>query len=203
RDFNRDKSVTARLGFAPTPSLHLSLSAHRTGTLDAVNDELSEIWFGGLFFRALGPAATTHTFRASLVQGDAGWHWKQGHFNAAAGTAWFNDDNPAANDSRQLHFYSFELVQQLADKLHGAARYSDVRAPRGYPLGGLGDAGQYFFNPFGPQTTDLHRLSVGLGWRFGPPLVWKLEYSWENGRLTTGAPRDRENLFSTELALRF
>ncbi|MDB6114482.1 MAG: hypothetical protein JWQ62_1427, partial [Lacunisphaera sp.] len=41
RDFNRDKSVTARLGFAPTPSLHLSLSAHRTGTLDAVNDELS------------------------------------------------------------------------------------------------------------------------------------------------------------------
>ncbi len=39
--------------------------------------------------------------------------------------------------------------------------------------------GEYFFRP--SLTDELHRLSVGFGYRFGPPLVLKLEYSWEWG----------------------
>lgn len=203
RDFNKDKAVTVRLGFAPTPALHVSASGYRSGKLDAVNDPLSEIWFSGQFFRPLGPAATTRTYQASLFELDAAWQWKEGHFKATGGTAWFDDDSTTADYSRRLHFYSFELQQQMTAKLYGAARYSEVRAPRGYPLAGLGDGGRFFFNPFATPTTDLHRLSLGLSWRFAEPVIWKLEYSWENGRLTNGVPRDQEDLLATELALKF
>ena len=202
-DFAADKSATARLSLHPLPPLELSASAHRSGQLDRTNDVFSEIWFGGAFFRPLGAAAPPQTFSASLFQGDAAWRWKQGHLKAAAGLARYDDDHPAANDARRLQFYSIEILQQLADKLYGAARYSAVHAPAGYPIAGQGNAGKYFYNPYAPLTTDLHRLSLGLDYRFGPPLVWKVEYSWESGRLVGGAKRTDEDQFSTELGLKF
>jgi hypothetical protein len=202
-DYNKDKSVTIRLGFDPVKSLHLSASAHRTGKLDSVNDGLSEIWLSNGFFRALGTAATTKTFGASLYELDAIWHWKEGHFQATGGGARFDDDSTVADNSRHLTFYSFEVMQQLTGKLYGAARYSEIRAPKGYPLVGLGNAGTYFYNPFGPRTTELERFSAGLGYQFDLPLVWKLEYSWETGHLVGGAHRGNDDTLATELGLKF
>ena len=198
-DYNKDKAVTARLSFAPVESLHFSISGYRTGKLDAVADGVSAIWFGGELLGATSPA---QTFQAKLLELDGSCHWKEGHVTAAAGTAWYDDDYPGADYSRRIHYYSFEAMQQLTGRLYGAARYSEARVSAGgYPVVGLGDYGKYFYAS--PPTARLHRLSLALGYRFGPPLVWKLEYSWENGRLINGAPRDEENLFSTELALKF
>jgi uncharacterized coiled-coil protein SlyX len=202
-DYNKDKSVTIRLGFDPTKSLHLSASAHRTGKLDAVNDSLSEIWLANGFFRALGPAATTKTFSASLYELDAIWRWKEGHFQATGGGAHFDDDSTVADNSRNLSFHSFEVMQQLTGKLYGAARYSKIKTSEGYPLVGLGNAGTYFYNPFGPRTTDLERFSAGVGYQFDLPLVWKLEYSWESGHLLSGVRRGDADTFATELGLKF
>ena len=54
RDFNGDKAVVGRLGYDPTRWLHLSVSAMRTGDLDVNDDFLSELWFGGGWFRSIG-----------------------------------------------------------------------------------------------------------------------------------------------------
>ncbi len=202
-DYNKDKSVTVRLGFDPTHFLHLSASAHHTGKLDAVNDGLSEIWFSNGFFRALGTPATTRTFAATLYELDVIGRWKKGHFQATAGEARFDDDSSASDDSRHLTFYSFELMQQLTRKLYGATRYSKIRADKGYPIVGLGNAGEYFYNRFEPRTTDLNRFSAGLGYQFDLSLIWKLEYSWESGHLVGGAPRGDADTLATELGLKF
>ena len=199
-DYNQDKSVTARLSLEPVKGLHLSGSFHRTGKLDAKNDFFSNIWFGGGFFGALGPAATTRTFQATLYEFDAAWQWATGRAQATAGTAQFSDDNPAADDSRRLQYGGLEVVQQVNEKFYAAARYSEVRAAEGYPLVGLGDFGEYYF---GSPTVRLHRLSLGLGYRFAEALTWKIEYSLENGRLINGATRGGENMFSTEVGLKF
>ncbi len=201
-DFNQDKALTARLGFRPVKSLHLSASAYRTGKLDAQNDFFSNLWFGGGFFGSLGSPATTRTFQASLLELDAAWQWKEGQIKATAGTARYDDDDTTADNSRRLHYYSLEAVQQITEKLYGAARYSEVRVPGGgYPLVGLGDFGKYYFA--NPPTLKLHRLSLGVGYHFGDPLTWKLEYSWENGRLVDGVGRNGEDMLSTEVGLKF
>ena len=80
-----------------------------------------------------------------------------------------------------------------------------VRALRakGYPLAGFGNAGNYFYNPFATLTQNLSRMSVGFGYRIGPPLVLKFEYSRERGQLVNGVQRDREDFLSTEVGLKF
>lgn len=202
RDYNRDKSLTARLSLAPVKSLHLSASAHRTGRLDVNNDFFSNLWFGGGFFGSLGSPATTRTFQATMFEFDAAWQWQGSRIRATAGTARYDDDDTTADNSRRLHYYSLEAVQQLTEKLYGAARYSAVRSSAGgYPLVGLGDFGEYYFGS--PPTEKLNRLSLGLGYRFAEPLTWKVEYSWENGRLVNGESRDDENMLSTEVGLKF
>jgi hypothetical protein len=198
---NSDKAVALRLAVDPSPRLHLSASAMRTGELDA--SDLSELWFANTFFRSIGPTATTRTFSADLVELDAAWRWSKGHLKAAAGRVNYDDDSTTADYSRQIDYHNFELKQAFGANFFGAARYSAIRAPKGYPLAGLGEVGKYFFNPFGPRTTRLERLSLGVGYQFAPPLVWKLEYSWETGRLTTGAKRNDEDMFSSLLGVKF
>jgi hypothetical protein len=44
---------------------------------------------------------------------------------------------------------------------------------------------------------------VGFGYRFGPPLVLKLEYSWETGHLLNGITRNHEDFFGAQLGLKF
>lgn len=200
-DFNTDKAVIARLGYEATRWLHLSASAMRTGELNAKNDSLSEVWFGGGFFRALGAAGTTQLFQAKLYEADARVHWSGGHVAGALGRADFEDDDTSRSNNREMNYYFIEGQQQMGDRFFGAVRYSEIDTPRGYPLVGWGKFGTYFFGNL--LTERLQRVSLGFGYKIGPPIILKLEYSIERGRLTTGVRRDQEDFWGTELGLKF
>jgi len=198
---NPDKSLSGRIGFDPTPWLHLSASAMRTGRLSVSGDQVSALWFANGFFHALGPAAATSEFDASLGELDGAVHWDGGSLAAAGGVVRFDDNNPAGRDSRHMTYYYIEDTQELVGSLLAAARFSQISAPGGYPLVGQGAIGTFLFGPL--RTTSLSRLSFGLDYRFGPPLVLKVEYSPEWGQTLTGTKRDNEDLLSTELGVKF
>lgn len=200
-DFNSDKAVIARLGFDPARWLHLSASAMRTGDLSAKNDSLSEVWFGGGFFRALGGAATTQLFHADLYEADARVSWTSGHLAGALGRAKFDDDDTSRSNARRMNYAFVEGLQEIGGGFYGVARVSEIDAPGGYPLVGWGKFGTYLFGNL--LTTRLQRVSLGFGYKLGPPVVLKLEYSRERGRLTTGVRRDHEDFWGTELGLKF
>jgi len=67
---------------------------------------------------------------------------------------------------------------------------------------GLGNAGTFFYSGL-PLTENLKRLSLGVGYRFGDPLLLKLEYAQEDGRMMNGQARDKEDLFATEIVVKF
>ena len=201
QDFNPDKSVAGRIGFDPAPWLHLSGSAMRTGRLNSAGDQLSAMWFGNGFLRMLGPGTATSVFSATLGELDGSVHWDGGSLGAAGGLLNYGDSGRTANDSRRLTYYYIESTQQLTGQLLAAARFSHISAPRGFPLVGQGNFGTFLFGNI--PTTSLTRLSVGLDYRFGPPLVLKLEYSPEWGRTLAGGKRDNEDLLSTELGVKF
>lgn len=203
RDFDSDKALTARLAWDASPHLTLSASAMRTGDLTVAGDAVSEIWFANAFFRALGPAATTRTFEAELAELDAAWRWPRGHLKAAAGWISIDDDSTSGDFSRDLSYYSLEGLQRLTGQLYAAVRYSAIDAPGGYLLAGHGSAGRFFYSPAAPLTEELRRLSIGLGYRLAPPLVWKVEYSWEDGELVGGTKRGSTDLVSSILGVRF
>lgn len=200
-DFDPDKSVTGRISYNPRRWLRLSASAMRTGNLSAKDDLLSELWIGNGFFRPLGAVATTQTFHAELYELDAVARWKNGHVAAAVGRANYDDDDTSRDNARTIDYHFVEVEQGLGEKLYSAARYSAMRVPDGYPLIGFGGFGRYFYS--GLLTERLERLSLGLGYRLGPPLVLKFEYAIEDGRANTGVKRDRENFLSTEVGLKF
>lgn len=201
RDFNADKAVVGRLGWQPAQWLHLSASAMRTGELATVADNLSEVWFGNGFFRAIGNQRTSGTFQAELAEGDAVVKWQNGRLGLAYGGVRYKDSDPTTDTSRRMRYGYAEVVQDITDKVFGAVRYSEIRVPRGYPLAGWGAMGTFFFRP--SLTEELHRFSLGAGWRLGAPLIWKVEYTWESGRMLNGASRDQEDFFGSELAIRF
>lgn len=201
RDYHADKAVTARLSWEPASWAGVSVSAMRTGKLSTTGDTLSEVWFGGGFFRALGPSSRTTSFWAELYEADAVTRWKNGQASVALGAARFDDSDPLAENARRLRYGYLELVQGITARLYGATRFSAIRVRDGYPLPGWGSMGTFFFRP--SLTEELRRLSVGLGYRFGPPLVWKIEYTWESGRMINGAPRDLEDFLGTQLGMKF
>lgn len=203
QDFSADKSFTARIAFDPAPGLSLSASAMRSGDIDTAGDETTELWFANAFFRALGPPGVATTFSVELAELDAAYRWKTGHVVANYGWISYDDNNPNVDYSRDLTYYSLEGMQYVTSHLFAAARYSAIDAPGGYPLAGQGNAGKYFYNPFAPLTTELRRLSLGIGYRFADPLVWKLEYSWEDGTLLNGSSRDNQDMLSSLLGVRF
>ena len=49
----------------------------------------------------------------------------------------------------------------------------------------------------------MWRLSMGLGYRFSPNLLFKAEYTFNEGKTTTGEKRTHENIVSGEVAFRF
>jgi hypothetical protein len=200
-DFNSDKAVIARLSYGPRQWLRLSASAMRTGDLAAKEDGLSEVWIGNGFFRPLGSLTTTHVFHAELYELDAVARWGSGHISAAVGRAEYDDDDTTRNNSRSLDYHFLEMAQGLGEKLYAAARYSAIRAPGGYSLIGWGTYGRHFSS--GLLTERLERLSMGLGYRIGPPLVLKFEYGLESGRANTGAKRPQQTFISTEVGLKF
>jgi hypothetical protein len=193
--FDGDKMVSGRLGYDPAPWLHFSVSGLRTGHLSAANDMISALWFGNGFFTPLSPAATI--FQANMAETDAQAKWKGGYVRLAGGYAGYDDNNPAGDDHRDIYYYYIEALQHLAPKFYGAARWSQIRVPEGYPI--VADTTAF---P-GLSTSDLWRLSLGLGYRCNEHLLLKIEYSFEQRRLTTGGNRDGENIFATEAAFKF
>lgn len=198
---HKDKSVAVRVGFDPSAWLHLSASAMRTGHISASEDSLSALWFGNAFFRAVGPLGRTSSFDANLLEADAAVRWKGGDLRAAGGLVQFADNFPGADDTRHLNYFYVETMQHLTEALYGAVRFSGVGAPQGYPLAGQGNSGEYFFGDV--LTTRLERLSFGFGYQLGPPVLLKVEYSAEWGRTTLGDPRNEEDMFSTEIGIKF
>ncbi len=203
RDFTRDKAVVGRVAFDPNRWLHFSVSGMRTGALDAPDDALSELWCGGGWFRSIGGPGTTR-FHANLVEGDVAVRWAQGQLKAFGGAIGYDDNDPAKSNARAMYFYALELRQQLARKLYAAARFSQIFADKGYPLTGNGNMGNYFFN-YSPTalTSELWRLSFGLGYRFNEHLLIKTEYSLERGQTLGGDRRDQEDLFAAEASFKF
>lgn len=202
-DYDAGKSVVARVGVDPLSWLHLSASAMRTGELTVAGDGMSEVWIGGGFFKSIGGVATTQRFEARLVELDAVARWSGGQLAGAVGRADYDDNDTAADNARRLNYFYLVAQQRLAERLHAAVRYSELRTNRGYLLPGLGDAGAFFYRPGAPLTDWLSRLSLGLSYQFADPVLLKLEYSFERGRMMNGQRRDQEDMFATELGLKF
>ncbi len=198
QDFDGDKSVTARVSFDPNAHWHFSVSGMRTGDVDSPHEYTSATWFGNGWFRALGPAAVK--FHAAAVEGDLTARWKSGHVSANGGYVRYGDDDPTANDARDIFYYSVEAEQNLPKKFFVAARFSQIFADNGYPLVGFGNFNDYFNNVL---TTELWRLSLGLGYRFSDRLALKTEYSFEQGKTVGGNSRGNENFLGTEAVFKF
>ena len=199
QDFDADKSVTARIGYTPNKHWHFSMSGLRTGELDAVNDYASQLWLAEGWFRSIGSAAATK-FHADLLQGDLTARWDSGHVTAYGGVARYGDNDPAADNSRNIFYYSIEAQQNLTKKIYVAARFGEVFADKGYVLPGFGNRGTFFgANNF---ADNLWRASLGVGWRLNDHLLLKAEYSIERGH-GPGGSRDHEDFFGTTAAFRF
>ena len=196
-DFNSDKSVAARVGLDPAAWLHASVSAMRTGDLDVKNDKLSELWLGSGFVRSLGSPATT-TFGAEVLQGDVQIKWKKTKLAASGGVLHYHDNDPAAQNRRNVPYYYVEAQQILYKGFYAAARWSQMFAEDGFPIVGNGNAGEYGFSP--ELTTGLWRLSLGLGYRWSDHFLFKGEYSFEQGRTLSGQARNREDMVAGVLA---
>ena len=199
-DFTRDKMVTGRLSYDPASWLHLSGSASRTGSIDFKREKFSAYWIGSGFIRSIGSPATTR-FQADLLQGDVQVRLPGTTLTTAGGVLAYSDTDPAANNDRQITYYSVEAVQSLYEGFHAAARWSQMFSPEGYPVAGVGNAGEFAFGP--KLTSELHLLSLGIGYRWSPQLVFKVEYSLESGRTVDHRKRDHENLFSATAAFGF
>jgi hypothetical protein len=198
-DFTADKSVAGRISFDPTRWLHLSVSGMRTGDLDVARDKLSELWFGNGWFRSLGSAATTR-FHANLAEADLGVRLPHGHLQAMGGYVRYDDNDPAADNGRDVYYYGVEAAHDLAGRLYAGARFSRIWASQGFPIVGNGSMSEYLFQSL---TEDLWRLSLGLGYRWSRNLVIKAEYTIEEGKETGGDRRNHENLVAAEAAFRF
>jgi len=198
-DYNVDKSITGRLGYKPTRWLHLSASAMRTGAIAVTGDKFSELWFGNDFLRSHGAPGTTR-FEANVLEADVRVGWPKGHVSAAGGYLKYDDNDPLANNQREVYYYSVEGVQHLTAQLYAAARWSHVLAPEGFPIVGDGDSKTYSLNTF---TEDLWRLGLGMGYRFSPNLLLKAEYTFNQGEELGGTERRHENVVAGEVAFRF
>jgi hypothetical protein len=199
QDFDGDKSVAGRIAFDPSAHWHFSVSGMRTGDLNVRQDMTSALWFGNGWFRSIGSPATTR-FHADLVEGDVTARWNGGHARASGGYARYEDNDPAGGNGRELFYYSVEVTQDLPARFYAAARFSQILAPHGYPIAGFGNYGEYFFSDL---TTEIWRLSLGLGYRFNDRLTLKAEYAFERGKDSTGEIRDNEDFFGTEAAFKF
>ncbi|HEX4118991.1 MAG TPA: outer membrane beta-barrel protein [Verrucomicrobiae bacterium] len=197
-DGTADKSIAARIGYDPSSWLHFSVSGMRTGKLSVSQDVLSAMWFGDGFFKSIGSPATS-LFQVNLAEFDAQTQWKNwngGYVRAAGGYAGYDDNDPAGDNHRDIYYYYVEALQHLTRKVYAATRWSQIRVPNGYSI--VGDTDTY-----GLPTSDLWRLSLGLGYQFNDHLVLKAEYMFEQGRLSTGGTRNLENMVAAEAAFKF
>lgn len=191
-----DKSVAGRIGFDPNEHWHFSVSGMRTGNLNA--DQLSAMWFASGFFQSIGSPGTTQ-FHVDAAEADATARWKSGHVSAFGGWAGYHDNDPTGNNTRNVYYYSAEVLQELPKKFYAVTRLSEAFCDNGIPMMGYGNGADYFSS----LTTELWRLSLGLGYRFSDRLVLKAEYSFERGKEASGDKRQQEDFFGTEAAFKF
>ena len=189
-------AVAGRIGYDPNEHWHFSVSGMSSGEVKA--DDFSAMWFGNGFFHSIGSASTTR-FHAEALQGDLTRRWKSGHLGANLGWAHYGDNDSAGRNTRDVYYYSAELVQNLPKKFFVATRWSQVFCENGIPIVGYGESSDYSAS----LTTALWRLSLGLGYKFSDRLVLKAEYSFEQGREWGGDKRKHENFFGTEAAFKF
>jgi hypothetical protein len=200
RDFDSDKSIAVRIGYDPVKPLHLSVSAMRTGELDAEDDGTSELWLGSGWVRSLGSDATT-TFEAEVLQGDVELKLANSTVRASGGVLRYDDNDPGVNNRRQVYYYSLEAIQKIYRGAYAAARWSQVFAEDGFLIVGNGDRGMFYND--GTLTEDLWLLSLCLGYRWSDQLVLKAEYSFSHGHLADGGERDDEDLIAALVAFAF
>jgi len=106
QDFEGDKSVMGRLCFDPNENWHFSLSGMRTGNLDAQKDFISAVWFANGWFHSIGSPATTKFFTPTPWRGDITGRWKTGHVSTFGGYVRYDDNDPAADNARNIFYYS-------------------------------------------------------------------------------------------------
>jgi len=200
RDYNSDKAIVMRIGLNPTKKWRFSFSAMRTGDIDSIEDETSEIWYGNCFFRGIGDAATNGTFNAELVELNARYSWDSGHVAAAAGLTWYDDNSPGDNE-HESEYVSLEISQDITRRWFAASRFSVINSDEGMPIVGLGPFFPDFF--FDDLVTEIWRLSFGTGFRFNKNLIAKTEYSFEEGERISGESLDDRNMLSVQLAFSF
>jgi hypothetical protein len=198
QDDNDDKSVAGRIGFDPNPHWHFSASGMRTGNVSAQNGGTTIEWFGNGFFQSIGSPATTK-FSVNVVELDSIARWDSGQVTVFGGYADYGDNDPAANNHRDIFYYSAEAVQNLPKNFYAAVRFSEVIAKNGFPIMGEGNGADYYST----LASDLWRLSLGLGYRFSDRLIIKTEYAFEGGKQAGGEPRDDENFWGAEVAFKF
>jgi hypothetical protein len=196
--FHADKSVAGRVGYTPMKWLRLSASAMRTGNLNVPGDSITALWFGNGFFMSLGAPPTTTSFHANLAEGDLQLKFSRGELKAAGGYAHFDDNNTAADDGRDISYYYVEGLYDVTKQLYGAAEFSQIMVPNGYPIVGQGDS-----DYFGELTKNIWRLSLDIGYRFSNQLVLKAEYSMERGTEEDGEARNHEDQIALQLAYGF
>lgn len=194
-DGTADKLLAGRIGYDVAPWLSLSVNGMRTGQLSVNRDFLSTSWFGSGFFQSIGSTNATD-FQVNLAEFDADAKWKGGDIHAAGGWAGYWDNDVMGDNHRDIYYYYVEALQHATPKLYGVARWSQIRAPKGYPI--MGGTTQFFL-----PTTDVWRMSLGLGYQFTERLVLKVEYMFEGGELVSGSSRNHENMFAAEAAFKF
>jgi hypothetical protein len=199
RDFTEDKSVAGRISYDPTKWLHLSVSGMRTGD-QSPRDMWSDLYIANGWFVPIGSTNMTR-FHANLVEGDIAVKLRRARLRAFGGYAQYADDDPGVNNKRDIYFYCVEGFYDITRKLYAGVRFSEILAPDGYPLVGNGDMNRYLFS--GARTTELWRLSLGMGYRCSENLVLKAEYSFEQGKLVSGEKRDHEDFVGVEAAFKF
>jgi Putative beta-barrel porin-2, OmpL-like. bbp2 len=205
-DYNSDKAIVGRITYKPTPALHFSVSAMRTGDLDVTNDKFSEAWFGNGFLRVLSSSVNTTAFGGTFYEADAYASWRYGHIHLAGGQLRYDDNDITADNSRNANYFQLEALQNLTSNKeypwYAAARFSRITCNEGFPLVGNGDFGRFFFSN-SQLAEELWRFSIGIGYRMSKHLLIKSEYNFENGKQINGTKRDRENFFGAEVAVRF
>jgi len=199
-DFNSDKSIAGRISFDAKNWLHLSVSGMRTGALTPPGDYWSELWFGGAWFVPISYAGIT-SFHADLFEGDVEVALPHGKIKAFGGYAHYGDNEPGANNGRDIFYYSIEFVHDVTRKLYAGARFGQILAEKGYPIAGNGNEKNYLFSL--ALTDELWRLTLGLGYRWNQNFITKAEYTFERGSLVSGEKRDHEDLFAVEAAFKF
>ena len=200
RDFDRDKALSARVGYASTDRWSMSISGMRTGDVDVQDDREAALYFGNEHLRAIGDPESTTAFHVELLEGDVRLRWSKGHLAAALGYVRYDDDDTARDNDRDAYYYYVEALQRLSDKLYGAARYSYIESEDGFPIVGQGDREA---SSIDYVTEDLWRLSLGLGYAWSRHLVVKAEYSFERGRRIDGTDLNHQDMASLQMAFGF